>query len=107
MKKVIIEGTLYLGKLVTNLDKTFTLKQAYQPSSTVINKDVFASYLKAKNIGTLEIVNFGGSGGKYSISPLTKNQKLDLSICKLTMDRAKALAAPKAENTLFSELLGK
>ena len=107
MKKVTIEGTIYLGTLVKNSDETLTLKKAMVVSNFTLPKEEFMHYLQAKNLNELNSIEFGGKGSSYTVSKLTKDQKLSFKMVKLTMARAKALAAPTAENDMLGELLGK
>ena len=108
MKKVTIAGTTYLGNLKKNSDGTFCLRKAFNTGCTQITKKTLTNYLQAKNNSELEkCIEFGGQGNTYTVAKLTKAQKLDLKVCKLNMLRAKALAAPTAENEVFRGLMGK
>jgi hypothetical protein len=105
MKAVTINGVQYLGTLTTNEDGSLLLTKAMKCS--YLDKSTFADYIQAKNLGDLTEIPFGGTGSQYFVEKLTKDQKLDLKVCKLNMVRAKVLAAPRAENAAFREILGK
>lgn len=107
MRKVNINGINYLGTIVKNEDGTFTLNDAFELRSGIVSQDAFLNYLEAKNLDELEPLEFGGQGNNYTIFKITKDQKLDLQVCELSMKRAKSTAVKRLENRELRGLMGK
>ena len=105
MKKVTIDGVLYLGNLKELDDGKYVLKGAMRTDK--VNRSAFISYLKKKNMGTLEPVEFGGLGTSFSVEKLNPVDKLNLSMCKLAMNYAKEVAAAGTENKVFEDITEK
>ena len=106
MKKITVNGKMYLGNLIISND-TITVNRAMPYSSTKTSKENFINYLQMWNAGELTAETFGGQGISYSVTDLTDSQELELKICRLTMAYAKKTTASGLENDVFGSLLGK
>ena len=108
MKKVTINGVMYIGNLKTTKNDAFNIKDAMILTQTgELTTNDFGNYLKDKVNKKLREVNFGGTGISYSVEELTKTEEVTLKTCELTMGLAKDTAVPKLVTNRFDELLGK
>jgi len=107
MKKVIINGVSYVGDLKKNEDGTMTLSKAMSFEGTTMSRSDLSKYLKLKNLGELENLDFGGTGISWSISVLSENENMMLQIGEIAMKSAKGRAVKEVENDLFDFVLGK
>lgn len=105
LKKVVVNGQSYLGKLVETDDVTALVDAMV--CSDPGSKDSLQQYVQAKNLKTLVTVEFGGVGTNYSISELCEHEKLLFKQCKMSMKYAKSIALAKLENKDVGSLMGK
>lgn len=103
MQKVTINGVQYLGKLKIG-DEGMALIGAMTVEE--VNRKTIGEYLKRKNLGELQTIEFGGMGVSYAIADLSDEEQMVLDMGKLAMKTAKKKAAAGLENDLFDKFLG-
>lgn len=101
LKKVNINGTLYVGRLVVEDEKTF-LMDAMRCEK--FDRYAISEYLKLENAGELEQIEFGGMGVSFSVSELTEYEEMDLKIGRILMETARGRAMASVENNIFDQL---
>lgn len=106
MKKITVNGTVYLGSLVIT-DTNIIVKNAISELSNSPTQADFATYFKQKNLDRLQTITFAGHGTTYSVTDLTEDEELGAKIVLLSMRKAKKFAVRNLENSLLDTLLGK
>jgi len=104
LKKVTVNGTLYLGELKEK-DGKYTLSSALMVHD--MGTGTISTYLKAKNSGNLETMKFGGGLLEPMVADLNPNEQMELDMAELAMGQAKKTALPALENDAFDGILGK
>jgi len=106
MQKVIMNGVPYIGVL-KEAEGVTNLVDALQVGGGVVQREEIATYLRMKNTGTLEAIQFGGTGVAYSVSEFTDAEQMDMDMCAVAMKHAKKTAVAGMENQAFDILMGK
>lgn len=104
IKKVTVNGTLYLGELEEK-DGKFVLSDALMVHA--METGTIAGYCKAKNSGRLETMKFGGGLLEPMVGDLNPTEQMELDMAELAMTQAKKTALPAIENDAFDGILGK
>ncbi len=104
LKKITVNGTLYLGELKEK-DGKYTLSNALMVGS--MSEGTIAGYIKAKNSGNLETMKFGGGLLEPMVGDLNPNEQMEFDMADLAMGQAKKTALPALENDAFDSILGK
>ncbi len=105
MKQVIVNGQNYLGILTEGEGKLVV--EAGLPVGSSVTKEDIEAYFKAKNLGTLKNITFGGNGVSFSEVNLNADMELYIQVAGLVMEGAKSTAVLKLENREFEGGLGK
>lgn len=106
MKKIIVNGQMYLGSVKTK-DGNVIVENAMAVRGKRVNRTVIADYLKQKNLDELETIEFSGNGTSVSKSRLTDEEEMIFDICERAMRFAEKKAKSGMVNNEFEEALGK
>ncbi len=104
MEQCIVNGVSYLGTLEEGEGKVTVVDS--MPCGNVVTANDVNAYFKAKNLGSLVSIPFGGNGVSYSVVPLTPAVEMAVKVAQLVMTQAKSVAVRKLENAEFSQGMG-
>lgn len=106
MKVVTVNGVTYLAVL-NETETGIVLESAMELNGGRVDQSVITEYYKRGNVGTLQTVNFGGSGISFSVAELDEQAVMFCKIADLAIAQAKRQALPNLENREFDSVLGK
>ena len=104
MEQVIVNGVNYLGTLKEVEGKVIVVGS--MPCGATVTAEDVNEYFKAKNLGTLVDIPFGGNGVSYSNVPLNPAMDMAVQVAELVMTQAKSVAVRKLENAEFASGMG-